>query len=301
MFSELFGKSGLSLDRLLTLCEVADKGSIGEATKGDSNRQTQFSRQVSELEKFFDVDLLDRSSRPHRLTEEGRELARLSRDYLQGLSDFHARCTDQPVGLVIGAGESIIQWLLLPMLGQLAKEIPEASISMRNLRTNDIIRDLAAGDIDLGLVSKSAVSAPLKTVGKWEYRYRLFVPKRMKFESTKKLKIEQIAHLPLALIGGTGQFRQQLDSLVQHDNTELNVKLECSSYSQIATAIQSGAYCGFLPHFASKLLQEPRFQNYEVTGFENLNRHLVFAWSPQKGKQRPILKKVIKLLGDSSP
>ena len=53
MFEELFGKRGLSLDRLQTLCEIADKGSIGEATKGNTNRQTQFSRQVGELEKFL--------------------------------------------------------------------------------------------------------------------------------------------------------------------------------------------------------------------------------------------------------
>lgn len=84
MSSELFGKAGLSLERLQTLCEVAEKGSIGQATKGDTNRQTQFSRQISELEKFFAVDLLDRTSRPHRLSEEGQELARLSRDYLMG-------------------------------------------------------------------------------------------------------------------------------------------------------------------------------------------------------------------------
>lgn len=297
MFDELFGKSGLSLERLQTLCEVAEKGSIGEATKGDSNRQTQFSRQISELERFFGVELLNRDSRPYRLTEEGRELAQISRGYLSSLSDFHANCSDRPVRLVIGAGESIIQWLLMPMLEHLSKEIPEAVISMRNLRTNTIIKDLTDGDIDLGLVRKSAVAKPLKSVGKWEYGYRLFVPKRMRSKFSGKLKIAQLADFPLAAIEGGGEFRQQLAALAKAEEARLYIRLECSSYSQIATAIQSGGYCGFLPHFASRYLPETNFQSFEVTGFESLRRELVFAWNPKQEQLRPVIGKVVKLLG----
>lgn len=297
MFDELFGKSGLSLERLQTLCEIAEKGSIGEATKGDSNRQTQFSRQIGELEKFFGVELLNRDSRPYRLTEEGRELAQISRGYLSSLSDFQANCSDRPVRLVIGAGESIIQWLLMPMLERLSKEIPEAVISMRNLRTNTIIKDLTDGDIDLGLVRKSAVAKPLKSVGKWEYGYRLFVPKRMRTQLTGKLKISQLSDLPLAVIEGGGEFRQRLAALAKAEEARLYIRLECSSYSQIATAIQSGGYCGFLPHFASRYLPETNFQSFEVTGFESLRRELVFAWNPKQEQLRPVIGKVVRLLG----
>lgn len=295
MFEELFEKSGLSLDRLLTLCEVAEKGSIGEATKGDSNRQTQFSRQVSELEKFFGVELLNRESRPHRLSAEGRELANLTKVYLKGLATFQAQCGGKPVKLIIGSGESIIQWLLMPKLDHLAGELPEAMISMRNLRTDEIIRDLIDGEIDLGLVRKTAVVSPLKSVGKWEYGYRLFVPDHLKPRESGKLKIQQISKLPLALIEGEGEFRRQLAALVKGEGAELNLKLECSSYSQIATAVQSGAYCGFLPHFASRHLPEPKFHSYEIAGFDSLKRGLVFAWNPRKGELRPIVERAIRL------
>jgi DNA-binding transcriptional LysR family regulator len=295
MFDELFEKSGLSLDRLLTLCEVAEKGSIGEATKGDSNRQTQFSRQISELEKFFGVELLNRESRPHRLSDEGRELASLTKIYLKSLSGFQARCGGKPVKLVIGSGESIIQWLLIPMLEHLGRELPEAMISMRNLRTEEIVRGLIEGEIDLGLVRRTAVVSPLKSVGTWEYGYRLFVPDRLKPRESGKLKIRQISKLPLALIEGEGEFRRQLAMLVKDEEADLNLKLECSSYSQIATAVQSGAYCGFLPHFASRHLPEPKFHSYEIEGFESLKRGLVFAWNPRKGELRPMVDRAIRL------
>ena len=250
MFDELFGKSGLSLDRLQTLCEVAEKGSIGEATKGDSNRQTQFSRQIGELEKFFGVELLNRDSRPYRLSDEGRELSRISRDYLGGLADFQARCENRPVKLVIGAGGSTIQWLLLPRLEEFTKKLPNASISMKNLRTLDIIKGLIDGDVDLGLVRKTAVTKPLKSTGKIEYGYRLFVPRRMRKKLSGKLTVTQLASLPLALIGEQGEFRRQLEGLAKNQSLELDIKLECSSHAQVATAILSGKYGGFLPDFA---------------------------------------------------
>lgn len=295
MFDKLFEKSGLSLDRLQTLCEIAEKGSISAATKGDSNRQTQFSRQISDLEKFFGVSLLNRDSRPHHLSEEGRELAMISRDYLGSLSHFQAKCDNQPVKLFIGAGESTIQWLLMPMLEHLGKQLPEASISMRNLRTQGIIQALIDGEIDLGLVRKTAVSKPLRSVGKWEYGYRLFIPKKMRASFKGKLKINQITDLPLALIGGGGEFRTQLESLAKDSGAELNIRLECTSYAQIASAISSDGYCGFLPQFASKFLPEKEFLSFEVSGFEKLKRELVFAWNPKRGKLRPIIEQAVKL------
>ena len=295
MFDELFGKSGLSLDRLQTLCEIAAKGSIGEATKGDSNRQTQFSRQISELEKYFGVSLLNRESRPHRLSDEGRELAIISRDFLGSLAHFQSKCEHQPVSLCIGAGESTIQWLLMPMLEHLGGKLPDATISMRNLRTQNIIQALNEGEIDLGLVRKNAVTKPLSSVGRWEYGYRLFIPAKKCGSLKGKLNINQLINLPLALLGGEGEFRTQLASLAKDSQAELDIRLECTSYAQIAAAISSGAYCGFLPQFASKFLSQKEYPSFEVSGFETLKRELVFAWNPKKAKLRPIVEKAIEL------
>ena len=46
MFEHLFSERGLSLDRLKTLIEVARAGSIAGAARGDSARQSLYSRQI---------------------------------------------------------------------------------------------------------------------------------------------------------------------------------------------------------------------------------------------------------------
>src|SRR5687768_401762 len=50
MFSKLFTAGGLSFDRLRVLLEVSASGSITKAANGDPVKQSQYSRQIKELE-----------------------------------------------------------------------------------------------------------------------------------------------------------------------------------------------------------------------------------------------------------
>jgi len=92
MFGRLFAESGLSLDRLRALVEVGSAGSIAQAAAGDPVRQSQYSRQIKELEDFFQTRLLERQGKGMRFTASGRELARISRFFLLGLSNFQRGC-----------------------------------------------------------------------------------------------------------------------------------------------------------------------------------------------------------------
>src|SRR5438876_8623230 len=61
MFENLSAQSGLSLERLKTFREIVAAGGITAAAGDDSNRQSQFSRQLKELERYFGVELLRRA------------------------------------------------------------------------------------------------------------------------------------------------------------------------------------------------------------------------------------------------
>src|SRR5438270_10895943 len=92
MFARLFAESGLSSDRLRALVEVGATGSIAQAAGGDPIKQSQYSRQIKELEEFFRTTLIERHGKGVRFTTNGRELARISRFLLMGLSSFQRGC-----------------------------------------------------------------------------------------------------------------------------------------------------------------------------------------------------------------
>ena len=116
MFVKLFAESGLSLDRLKSLLEVGAAGSIVKAAKGDPVRQSQYSRQIKELEDFFRTRLMERQARGIRFTANGKELARLSRFFLLGLSNFQRGCLAEEQTFRIGASATFIRHFLMPAL-----------------------------------------------------------------------------------------------------------------------------------------------------------------------------------------
>src|SRR3954468_19075764 len=114
MYENLLSRRGLSFDRLNVLLELENAGSLAKAAKGNEVRQTQYSRQIKELSEHFGVALAERQGRELKLTEHGRRLARLTRETFTGLDDFQQACLEEQLPVSIGAGDSILQWRLLP-------------------------------------------------------------------------------------------------------------------------------------------------------------------------------------------
>src|SRR5215510_10995281 len=109
MFERLFSEGGLSLDRVRSLLEVAANGSIVRAAGGDAVRQSQYSRQIKELEDFFRTKLVERHGKGIRLTSNGKELARISRFFMLGLSNFQRGCLTEEQTFRIGASVTFVR------------------------------------------------------------------------------------------------------------------------------------------------------------------------------------------------
>ncbi len=297
MFKHLANQSGFSLERLASLCEVAEAGSIGQASRGDANRQSQLSRQIAELEAGFGIALLARQSRPFRLTVQGKELAQAARQFFQSVDDLQRRAGDEAQRVVLGAGEALIQWLLFPACEAVKAEAGDVVFAFKNLDSARLVDGLQRGELDVALIRTGEVLPSLVSAGNWRYAYAPFVPKALSRSSTE-LGVADLGRLPWALLEGQGHFRQFLEDIARQKGSAINCELECSSYTQVAMAIQTGKYAGFLPEFAAgaafavggSVIQRPMAKplRYERT--------LTLAWREATLRARPVLEKVISEL-----
>ena len=300
MFESLIGKKNFSIDRLATLCHIAKAGSIGAATGNNPNKQSLYSRQIKELESFLGIYLLDRDSRPSPVSEQGLQLVRIVQNYLTALDDYVAHCQDQPTRIVVGAGESLIQWALIPkVLPRLRKHLPDANVVFLNCRTQAIIDALQSGEIDVGFVRKNAVPRSLKTVGSIPMEYRLFVPKKLRIKFKSPVTFKKMGDLPLALLEGSGEFRSKIDQLVARSGVEPNVVAECSSWTQLALLVARKECGAILPSFASAQLDKASTGSYKLEGFKEFERNLCFAWSPKRAEIRPVVERAAQLCGQA--
>ena len=287
MFNDLFAKGGLSLDRLRSFCAVAEAGGVTKAAGGDPTRQSQFSRQIKELETFFGTELTRRQGKSIVLSSAGIRLARIARESFAALSDFSRACQNEPIEFSIGAGDALLQWLLFPRIAQLYDTIPGAAFNVLSLRTLDIAERVSDLRLDFGLIRKDAVSPLHKSEPLGKQTYSLFAPvKLLESQKTPNWK-EVVAKMPLATIAGEGMFRASLEKEALKGKTQFKFSLLCSSFPQAAKALQSERYAAILPSIASVELDPRRFVAIPAPFLKAQAREVCLIWNPRAENLRP--------------
>jgi len=292
MFESLFSERGLSLDRLKVLIEVRDAGSIAQAAPGDPVRQSQYSRQLRELSEFFACEVAQRKGKLLKLTTQGERLAELAREHLRSLDDFRAACREEKVAFMIGAGDSLIQWLVIPRLGSILDAFPGTRFSTSNLRTNEIVQQLTECRLDFGIIRKNAVAAGLKAVSLGTVSYVAVVPDAL-VRGKKKLTLRDVlSELPLATQTTDGQFTSGLREIAQTFAITLKPALACQSFPQTMAAVKSGRFASIVPELAVRDLPAHTVHRISGEALRPLDREAMLAWNPRLVRVRPNAAKI---------
>lgn len=287
MFEILFSKRGLSLDRLRVVVELQQAGSFAQAAPGDAVRQSQFSRQMRDLSEFFGCELAERRGKILKLTAKGEQLAAVVWQQMRALEDFHSDCRSEHAVFSIGAGDSLVQWLVIPRLGPAVRGPQGMRFATYNLRTNEIIRQLADCRLDFGLVRKNAVTGGLKSVPLGKLSYAAFVPKALSTRKAAPTIREILGALPLAMQTTDGQFSTQLRYVGEQLGVVPRPALSCQSFPQTMAAVISGQFAAVLPLIAVRELGlTPHFIVVDPL-LKRLERELVLAWNPRSLDVRP--------------
>lgn len=297
MFENLFAQSGLSLERLKTFREIVAAGGITAAAGHDSNRQSQFSRQLKELERYFGVELLKRGRGPAELTDAGQRLYEIIGHTLRSLEEFRGTCAGQSIEIVIGAGESLIQWLLLPRVAGLAEAHPRLAVTFQNLKTDETLHRLLDGGVDFGVVSRFEPNRTLASAPLGKLDYCLFAPASLLPANPKlKLKSEILGQLPLAMLEGSAGVRKALEQEAQHAGLKLNVRLRFSSYPQLAQAVQNLGAAAIMPKLASASFNQSEVRAIPLPFLNGLSRQVSLVWNRKTADVRPAIAKYARLL-----
>jgi DNA-binding transcriptional LysR family regulator len=294
MTRRLFAKSGLSLERLRTFVQVVEAAGISNAAPGDANRQSQFSRQLRDLEEFFGAELLLRGRGRFELTPTGRELFQIVLSHFTAMEDLANRCMHQNVEVTVGAGESLFHWLLLPIFASFRSQHPFITLVLQNLRTEEITGRLVDGRIDLGLLRQEVVRAPLKSTRLGSIEYRLVLPDVSAQITDSNALWPVLAQRPIALLAGS-DVTAAFEAEAEKKRVRLNVCLRGSSYAQLLEAVRQTKCAAVLPTFAigpysstTVVLPHPALKPFR--------RMMALAWNPRSCVLRPALETTIESL-----
>ena len=150
---------GLSVERLKTFCLVAEEGSIVGAARDDPTRQSQYSRQIKELEEAVGDRLFHREGKKLVLTGAGRKLALATQNYFGVIDEIRTDAEVAATSVRLGAAESVFRWILLPRLAEITSANPALRFHFHTTRTNAAVQALKEGGLDLAIIRTDALQA----------------------------------------------------------------------------------------------------------------------------------------------
>ncbi len=296
--------AGVSIERLLTLCAVIEAGSIAAAAGPDTNRQSQFSRQLKELEKALGTNLFDRVGKSLQPNEQGRSVALASQTFFASLDEVMNAALGRTGTIRLGAGESVLRWWIMPHLGELMSGQPPLRFELQNYRTEVALREVRIGGVDVVIVRSDIAADDLQTEAICTVRYVLAVPRNL-LRTRDGAEVFEGRPLPFAELAGDGLFTNTAKATATALGLNLQPVVRAETFSLLMSAVDSGTAAAFLPELALKNLPEERFAQVRAQGMEAMDRSLCLVWNQKVAESRPSVRRALtrlrRVLGNESP
>ena len=302
MFEELFSTSGLSLDRLRSFLALAEAGSIAKAAPGDVTRQSQISRQIGELETFFRTELTERRGKGLVLSPSGQRLAMLVRQQLQDLDDFRKEQVQVKKAFTIGAGASIVDWLIIPALGAVAEALGHATFRLETQRSSGLVERVKDGRIDFAIVREDAIPDHLPRLLLLRQSFYLCVPRRLLKRGTPAAGIDDPRlwqTLPFTAGRDGGQFDLVLRQAIRDAGVDFQPFIECNSMLQVRQLVERGECAGVLPSAGIQGLSSKDLIIREFAPLKDYGRALALHWNERQMRRRGVEPDTLARLGSA--
>jgi DNA-binding transcriptional LysR family regulator len=281
--TELLSRSGISLERLRVFLQVADAGSMAQAAPDDPVRQSQFSRQLKELEIAFGAPLTKREGRRVGFNANGKRLAAILRAFSADLTGLQADMHSEPRSFALVAGNSVLDLLVAPRLTEVMKPLRADRLDLLPGRTREVVSGLEDGKWDFGVVRADAVPERLPSLPLGKLDYRLFYPRRIASPPEEKTKawISWLGQLPLAMVAGEGRLRRTLDEAFARAGVVPKVISETGSVLQAATLVRSGHAAAILPTLMAGSFDTHSVGAVDLAMLKPVHRALALVWNPR--------------------
>ncbi|MFO1485534.1 MAG: LysR family transcriptional regulator [Verrucomicrobiaceae bacterium] len=303
MNDSLFSRDGLSLDRLRSFLAVAEAGSIARSAPDSLSKQAQVSRQIGELETFFGTELTMRRGKTLALSPAGERLAVLVRQQFDDLEGFLSDQRKLPKTFCMGAGASMLEWLVIPALTEVRHALKGASVRLEVMRSRDLVDAVRDGRLDFAVVREDALSEEqrIKTSLKLtSMSFHLCAARHLVRTSTKHGLADPQAwrSLPWAFLTGGGQFDEKVRGILAAACPGLKPAVECTSLLQVKELVIRGECVGILPSIGMQKLTEAGVVSREFEPLKGYGRPLVLHWNERQMRRRevgePLIKKMAK-------
>lgn len=247
----------MDLWQLHIFCKVVENRSFSRAGQVVHLSQPTISSHIKDLETHFQCQLIDRLSTAAVPTPAGeilygyaRRLLSLKAEMASALSEFLGSITGH---LTIGGSTIPGNYILPGLMGQFSAAYPGVRMSLVVEDTASIIRHVACGDMEVGVVGARAEDVRIDQDAFIEDEMALVVPAGHLLAKRSEVTLDELQNTPFIIRESGSGTRQSFEARVRasgHSVDQLFVVAEMGSTEAVIQAIRGGLGVSILSKLA---------------------------------------------------
>jgi DNA-binding transcriptional LysR family regulator len=241
-----------TLRQLEIFLAIAEQENISRAATQLHMSQSAASAALQQLELNYGINLFERIGKSLKLSSAGRTLRPKAESLIAHSAELHQGFLgqDQAGDLNIGASLTIGNYLAVEYLTRYKSQYPQAKTQYHVASTPEIVEQLLAFNIDIGLV-EAEIHHPDIDVLPWrEDRMVVFCSKDHPLAQQKNLTDADLLAANWILREPSSGARQTFDRAMAGLKSKLNIYLELTHNEAIKRAVETGIGIGCLSEIA---------------------------------------------------
>ena len=235
--------------QLQSLAAIAEHGSFTAAAAAVGLSHSAVSLHVKALEEALGVALVDRATRPPRLTAHGAALVEQARRMAAVIEDIRAIGQEGALSgsLALGVVPTEMVHLLPPALARLRRRHPRLSLRVRTGLSSELAQGVRAAELDAALVTAPEI-APEGLVLREVLRepLSLIAPA----DAPEEAEAELIAAHPFIWFSRNTWAGQQIERLIEARGLRVRAAMEVDSLEAIEALVAHGLGVSVVPERA---------------------------------------------------
>ncbi|TCL63222.1 LysR family transcriptional regulator [Rhizobium sp. BK251] len=275
----------MELRQLSYFVAVAEELHFGRAAMRVNIAQPALSNQVQALERHLGVQLFNRSTRRVELTRAGAVFYDRCVRILSEI-DLSAEVTRAAAGksirqIKIGTVHPATRSVLPAFLARIARKYPDIRLHITSGTSDDIIRQLETGRINLGFIRPVENIGTLRFFSIAQEHYLLAVARSNPLSKREEISVEDLKDQKIIAFSraNLSYTERYFASLFDEHDLSGNIAYSCDDTFSLVSLVSAGLGIGFAPEWTANL-PERNFELKKVRGID-LKIGLGVAWNKE--------------------
>lgn len=276
----------MELHQLRYFVAVAETGSFTRAAEREGITQPTLSEQVIRLESNahgVGRRLFDRLGRKVVLTDAGHELLGRAQAILAAVDEAERAVRDSAEGgrLRVGAIPTVAPFVLPPAVTRFGKLHPGVHLQLQEDRTDRLLADLLAGELDVGIMALPIRDDRLHVEKLYPEPLVVALPARHRLAAKAEVRLADVVDEPFILLDDVHCFGDQVLSLCRRGGIEPKVVCRGEQIVTLLAMVAAGQGVSVVPEMAAVGDTSPD-RVYRPLGKPVPTRTLCAVWHKQR-------------------